>query len=348
MAGVKAIVKTASAEGAQLLDLPVPTPPRDGVLVRVKAVSLCGTDLHVYNWDAWSAGRVKPPVTMGHEWAGEVVEVGPDVQSLKVGDFVSGESHRICGHCRQCRTGEGHVCRNTRIFGVDTDGCFAEFFAVPEASVLKNDPRVPAEIACMQDPLGNAVHAALVGEIAGRSVAILGCGPIGLFAVAVCRTLGAAHIWATDTSPYRLGLARTLGADTVVDVAAEDAEARVDADTGGEGVDVVLEMSGAIPAIRQAMRIARPGGRVSLMGIPARRVELDIAEDVIFKGLTLHGVVGRRLYDTWYTMQSLLASGRLDVAPIRTHTLPFEHFADGFALMRSGNCGKVVLTLDGK
>lgn len=347
MAGVKAIVKTAAAEGAQLCEIACPEPPRDGVLVRVDAVSLCGTDLHVYNWDAWSAARVRPPVVMGHEWAGRVVAVGADVGSLREGDTVSGESHWICGHCRQCRTGQGHVCRNTRIFGVDTDGCFAEHFAVPEASVLKNDPNVPAEIACMQDPLGNAVHAALAGEIAGCSVAILGCGPIGLFAIAVCRALGAARIWATDTSAYRLDLARALGADDVLDVAATDPETAIADATHGEGVDVVLEMSGAVPAIRQAMRLARPGGRVSLMGIPARPVELNIAEDVIFKGLTLHGVVGRRLYDTWVTMQSLLASGRLDISPIRTHTLPFERFADGFDLMRSGKCGKVVLTLNG-
>ena len=343
---MKAIVKASASAGAELQERPTPSPPSNGVLVKVKAVSLCGTDLHVYNWDPWSAGRVKPPVIMGHEWAGEVLEVGEDVAHLKVGDYVSGESHKICGRCKQCRTGQGHVCQFTQIFGVDTDGCFAEYFAVPEASVLKNDPRVPATVACMQDPLGNAVHAALVDEIVGRSVAILGCGPIGLFAIAVCKAVGAGTIWATDTSPYRLDLACALGADHVLKVPDQDLDAAVRDATGGEGVDVVLEMSGAVPAIQQALRLTRPGGRISLMGIPSRTVELDIAEDVIFKGLTLYGVVGRRLYDTWYTMQSLLASGRLDVAPIRTHTLPFDAFADGFELMRSGKCGKVVLTLD--
>ncbi|MFM7320123.1 MAG: L-threonine 3-dehydrogenase [Armatimonadota bacterium] len=343
---VKAIVKAEPAAGARLLDVPDPRPPRDGVVVRVDAVSLCGTDLHVYNWDAWSAGRVRPPVVMGHEWAGEVVEVGPDVRGLQVGDTVSGESHAVCGHCHQCRTGQGHVCRETRIFGVDTDGCFARHFAVPEASVLRNDPSVPAAIACLQDPLGNAVHAVQVGEIAGRSVAVLGCGPIGLFAVAVCRALGAGRIHATDTSPYRLELARTVGADVVWNVAQTDVVQAVAESTKGEGVDVVLEMSGAVPAVVQAMRIARPGGRVSLMGIPSRPVELDIAADIIFKGLEVHGVVGRRLYDTWITMQNLLSSGRLDIAPIRTHRLPFTEFAAGFELMRSGACGKVVLDLE--
>jgi threonine 3-dehydrogenase len=345
IAPVKAIVKSVAGAGAVLREVPVPQAPRDGVLVRVQSVSLCGTDLHVFNWDSWSAGRVRPPIVMGHEWAGEVVECGPDVQGLSVGDFVSGESHAICGHCRQCRTGQGHVCRNTRIFGVDTDGCFAEFFAVPQASVLRNDPTVPAHVACIQDPLGNAVHAVQVGEIAGMSVAVLGCGPIGQFAVAVCRALGSGRIIATDVSPYRRALATQLGADLVLDPLSDDIDAIVTRETNGEGIDVVLEMSGAVPAVRQALRLARPGGRVSLMGIPSAPVELDIAEDVIFKGLTLHGVVGRRLYGTWITMQNLLATGRLDIAPILTHRLPFGDFEEGFRLMQSGQCGKVVLDI---
>ncbi len=345
MTAVKAIVKTEPGAGARFVEVADPVPSRDGVVVRVDAVSLCGTDLHVYNWDAWSAGRVRPPVVMGHEWAGEVMEVGMDVRGLRVGDTVSGESHAVCGHCLQCRTGQGHVCRETRIFGVDTDGCFARYFAVPEASVLRNDPSVPAAIACMQDPLGNAVHAVQVGEIAGRSVAILGCGPIGLFAIAVCRALGSGRIVATDASPYRLELARAAGADLAWNIADVDIDAALSETTRGQGVDVVLEMSGAPAAVAQAMRIARPGGRVSLMGIPASKVELDVASDIIFKGLVVHGVVGRRLYDTWITMQSLLATGRLDIAPIRTHRLPFSDFERGFALMRSGACGKVVLDL---
>ncbi|MDX1932649.1 MAG: L-threonine 3-dehydrogenase [Capsulimonadales bacterium] len=343
MTTMKAIVKTEQGPGAELREVPIPSVPRDGVLVRIKSVSICGTDFHVYSWDAWAAGRVKSPVIMGHEWAGEVVEVGSEVTSLAVGDFVSGESHKICGHCLQCRTGQGHVCRNTRIFGVDTDGCFAEYFAVPEASVLKNDRRVPPEIACLQDPLGNAVHAALVGEIIGKSVAISGCGPIGLFAIAVCKAVGAGPVIASDASEFRLKLACRLGTDTVVHVPGEDMEAVVAERTDGQGVDVVLEMSGAPSAIQQAMRLARPGGRVSLMGIPSRSVSLDVAEDIIFRGLTVHGVVGRRLYDTWYTMKALLASGKLDVSPILTHRFPLERYAEGMELMRSGRCGKVVL-----
>jgi threonine 3-dehydrogenase len=340
---MKAIVKTTRGAGAELRDIPAPTVPHNGVLVKIKSVSICGTDFHVYSWDAWAEGRVKPPVTMGHEWAGEVVAVGPEVTSLAIGDYVSGESHKICGHCLQCRTGQGHVCQNTRIFGVDTDGCFAEYFAVPEASVLKNDRRVPPEIACMQDPLGNAVHAALVDDIIGKSVVVLGCGPIGLFAIAVCKAVGAGPLFGSDTTEYRLHLARQLGADATVRIPDENIEELVAAETNGQGVDVVLEMSGAPSAIQQAMRLARPGGRVSLMGIPSKPVTLNIAEDVIFKGLTVHGVVGRRLYNTWYTMKSLLATGKLDVAPILTHRLPLERFDEGMELMRSGQCGKVVL-----
>lgn len=341
---MKAIVKTAAGPGARLQNVPVPETLPGGVLVKIKAVSICGTDLHVHDWDAWAAGRVKPPLVMGHEWAGEIVVVGPGVYELQVGDYVSGDSHQVCGHCYQCRTGQAHICRNTRIFGVDTHGCFAEYFAVPETSVIKNDPRVPAEIACMQDPLGNAVHAALAGEIAGKSVAILGCGPIGLFAVALVKAVGSGPVFASDTTDYRLKLACRVGADHVARVPAENIEQIVADVTGGQGVDVVLEMSGAPSAIQQALRLARPGGRVSLLGIPSGEVPLAIAPDLIFKGLMLQGIVGRRLWDTWYTMRALLASGRLDVSPVLTHRLPLAEFATGMELMRSGQCGKVVLT----
>ena len=344
---MKAIVKTTGGRGAEMREVPFPAIPHNGALVKIDTVSICGTDYHVYSWDAWAQSRVKPPVTMGHEWAGRVVAVGPECSSLKEGDYVSGESHQVCGHCLQCRTGQGHVCQNTKIFGVDTTGCFAEYFAVPESSVLKNDARVGPEIACMQDPLGNAVHAALMGDLAGKSVAVLGCGPIGLFAIAVVKACGGGPIWASDTTDYRLNLACRLGADTVARVPHEDLEAIVRQQTGGQGVDVVLEMSGAPQAIVQALKLVRPGGRVSLMGIPSRDVSLNIAEDVIFKGVTIHGVVGRKLYDTWYTMKALLASGRLDVSPILTHRLPFADWEHGMELMQSGQCGKVVLDVSG-
>ena len=343
---MKAIVKAEPGPGAVLREVPEPRIQRpDEVLIKVIATSICGTDYHIYSWDAWSSGRVKPPRTMGHEFAGEVVEVGEEVQDLQVGDYVSGESHWVCGHCFQCRNDQKHVCRNTRILGVDVDGCFAPYVVVPSASAWKNDRSLPPEIACIQDPLGNAVHATLAGEVVGRSVAVLGCGPIGIFAVAVAKAAGASSVIATDTRPFRLDLACKLGADEVVDVTAADLEKVIQSRTNGSGVDVVLEMSGAPSAIRQAMRIARPGGRVSLMGIPAQKVELDMAEDMIFKGLDIKCIVGRRLYETWDTMKALLDGGNLDVSPAITHQLSFEDYDRGMQLMRDGLCGKVVFRL---
>ena len=341
-----AIVKTQAAFGAEICDVPEPQITRsDHVKIRVLATSICGTDYHIYSWDRWAAGRVKPPRIMGHEFAGEVLEVGNDAQGLRVGDYVSGESHWVCGHCAQCRRNERHVCANTRILGVDVDGCFAPLVVVPEASAWKNDRSIPPHLACIQDPLGNAVHTALSGEIVGRTVAVLGCGPIGIFAGAVAKAAGASTVYASDTKDYRLELAQQLGADTIVNVTREDLETVIREKTDGQGVDVVLEMSGAPSAIRQAMKIARYGGRVSLLGIPAQPVELDMAEDMIFKGLTIHCIVGRRLYETWDVMRSLLASGRLDISAAITHQLDFKDYAKGMELMRDGLCGKVVFNL---
>lgn len=343
---IPAIVKTHAGPGAEIIEVPEPQITRpDQIKVRVQATSICGTDYHIYSWDRWSANRVKPPRIMGHEFAGEVVAVGDQVESLRPGDYVSGESHWVCGHCKQCLLNERHVCANTKILGVDVDGCFSPYVVVPAGSAWKNDRAVAPEFACIQDPLGNAVHATLAGEVIGRTVAVLGCGPIGIFAVAVARAAGAAAVYATDTRAYRLGLARQLGADETIDVTKEDAEKRVLELTQGQGVDVVLEMSGAPSAIRQSMRMCRRGGRVSLMGIPAQPVELDMAEDMIFKGLIVQCIVGRRLYETWDTMRALLASGKLNIAPAITHRLKFEDFAYGMDLMRDGACGKVVFIM---
>jgi threonine 3-dehydrogenase len=345
-ATMRAIVKTRPGPGADICDVPEPQIARpDQVKVRVQATSICGTDYHIYSWDRWSANRVQTPRIMGHEFAGEVVEVGSQVESLAVGDYVSGESHWVCGHCRQCLMNERHVCANTKILGVDVDGCFAPYVVVPAASAWKNDHSVPPDLACIQDPLGNAVHATLSGEVIGRSVAVLGCGPIGIFAVAVAKAAGASTVYATDTRAFRLGLATTLGANVVVNVQEADAEALIMEQTKGNGVDVVLEMSGAPSAIRQAMRICRRGGRVSLMGIPSQPVELDMAEDMIFKGLQIHCIVGRRLYETWDTMRALLSSGRLDIAAAITHRLRFDEYETGMNLMRDGLCGKVVFMM---
>lgn len=341
-----AIVKTEAKYGAQLCDVPEPEiTGSDHVKVRVLATSICGTDYHIYSWDKWSSGRVKPPRVMGHEFAGEIVEVGSNVSGLRVGDYVSGESHWVCGRCKQCLLNERHVCANTKILGVDVDGCFAPYVVVPQASVWKNDRSVPPEEACLQDPLGNAVHATLSGEIIGRTVAVLGSGPIGMFAVAVAKAAGASSVLATDTRDYRLDLAKRLGADRIHNVLNAPLEPIIDEMTDGIGVDVTLEMSGAASAIQQAMRITRFGGRVSLMGIPAGPVELRVAEDMIFRGLTIHCIVGRKLYETWDVMRSLLASRRMDITPAITHRMKMEEFALGMQLMEEGKCGKVVFMM---
>lgn len=342
---MKAIAKTTPAPGAFVVDVSHPRITRGtDVLVRPILTSICGTDYHVYAWDAWSAGRVVPPRVMGHEFVGEVVEVGSEVRSLRVGDRVSGESHRVCGTCLQCRTGEGHVCAETRIFGVDIDGCFAEMVCVPESSLWRSPLGLTEEIACIQDPLGNAVHAVMAGEIAGKTVAVLGCGPIGLMAIAVARACGASHVIASDTRQYRLDLATRLGADRTIDVAERDTEEAA-LECFPLGADVVLEMSGAPAAIKAAFRIARRGGRVSLMGIPSRPVELDVAEDMVMKGLDIRCIVGRRLYGTWATMSALLDSGRLDLSPVVTHRFRLDEFERGMDLMRQGMCGKVILEM---
>ena len=344
---MRAIVKETPGPGAALCQVPEPKITRPNqILVKPIAASICGTDFHIYNWDAWSASRVKPPFPriIGHEFAGNIVEVGSEVESLKAGDYVSGESHWVDGLCYQCRNGQKHVCENTRILGVDVDGCFAELVVVPETSAWKNDRNLPPNIACIQDPLGNAVHATLAGEIIGRRGAVLGCGPIGIFAVAVAKACGASTVFATDTKPFRLDLATKLGADEVCNAAQTDVETFIKDRTKGKGVDVVLEMSGAPTAIRQAMAIARPGGRVSLMGIPSQNVELAVS-DMIFKGLDVQCIVGRRLYETWDIMRALLDTGKLDVSKAITHELSMEEYDHGMALMRDGLCGKVVFRL---
>lgn len=340
---MKAIVKARPGPGAEMRDMAPPSLVRpDDVAVRPRMVSICGTDYHVYAWDPWSSRRVTPPRIMGHEFAGEVVAVGDEVSDLRPGDLVSGESHRVCGICLQCRTGQGHVCAHTSIFGVDGDGCFAQSVVVPRASLWSNPADLPMHIACVQDPLGNAVHATLAGEVAGCSFVVLGCGPIGLMAIAVARACGAGVIVATDTREYRLLLAKKMGADVTVNAATEDVEAECRG-VSPQGMDVSLEMSGAPSAIVAALRSVRRGGRVSLMGIPSRPVELDVAEDMVMKGLDIRCIVGRRLYSTWATMSALLASGRLDISPVITHQLPWDEFARGMDLMRDGLCGKVVL-----
>lgn len=342
---MKALVKTAPEPGLTLSDRPDPRPGPLEVVVRVKATSLCGTDAHIYNWDEWARSRIHPPRIIGHEMCGEVAKVGPGVSSVAVGDYVAAESHLTCGLCFQCRTGQAHVCKSYRILGIDVDGSFAEYVVLPERVLWKTSREIPPELACVQEPLGNAVHAALVEDLSGQSVLITGCGPTGLFAAAVARVAGAAVIIASDISDYRLGLAKQLGVDHTLNAKTDSPESMAAAlldITGGEGVDTALEMSGDPAALHQAFRSVKNGGRVTLFGITTGPVCFDLPNEIIFKGIRVYGVTGRRLFDTWYRSAGLFKAG-LDIRPVVTHTFPMAEFARGFELIKSGQCGKVVL-----
>jgi len=338
---MRALVKTKPAPGLDLLEVPRPEAGAGQVVVRVLATSLCGTDNHIYRWDDWAQGRIRPPRIIGHELCGEVVEVGPNVSAVAVGDYVAAESHITCAVCFQCRTGNAHVCKDYRILGIDEDGAYAEFVRLPERVLWKTAREVPPELACLQEPLGNSVHAALVEDVTGQSVLITGCGPTGLFAAAVARTAGAGLIIASDVSEYRLELARKLGVDQAINPNTDDVDL-IGRATNGEGVDVALEMSGSPVAVHKCFRYVKNGGRVTLFGIPEGPVSFDMTNEIIFKGIRVYGVTGRRLFQTWYRLAGLFRAG-LDIRPVVTHQLPLERFAEGFDLVAKGLCGKVVM-----
>lgn len=345
---MQAVVKAGPEPGAEVREVNVPEIGPNEVLVRVRAASICGTDLHIYNWDRWAQRRLRPPLIFGHEFCGHVERVGEKVAATKPGDFVSAEMHVSCGHCFQCLTGQRHICQNVRIIGIDADGCFAEFVRIPESNIWKLDPAIPVEYGAILDPLGNAVHTVLAGEVAGLSVAVTGAGPVGLFAIAVAKACGGGPVLATEPHPYRQDLARKMGADAVIDPSAGDPVAEVLRLTQGIGADVVLEMSGNPQGVRQAFQMLRRGGRISLLGIPAKPVELDLANDVIFKGAVVQGINGRRMFDTWYRMQALLKSGALKLDPLITDRMPLSSFEKGIQLLLSGNASKILLYPDGK
>ena len=339
-----AIRKPSAAPGLVLDEVPVPAPGDDEVLVRVEAASICGTDLHIFRWDDWARHRIRPPLTLGHELAGTVVEVGGAVRHVATGDYVSAESHVTCGMCFHCRTGRAHMCEQTQILGVDRDGAFAEYVAVPESVVWQNDrTKLPPEVATLQEPFGNAVFATSTQDLPGRSVAVLGCGPVGLFTIAIARASGAGRVLASDRIAFRLGLAERLGA-TVVDVSATDDVAGWFRDeTEEDWIDVVFEMSGAAPAIGDAFRIVRNGGHVVLFGIPAHPVEIDVAESLIFKNLSVTAVSGRQVFATWYRTRWLLEHGVVDLRPLITHEHPLDEFEQAFAELEGGEACKIVL-----
>ena len=342
-----AIRKLRREPGLVLAEVPTPRIGNDDVLVRVEAASLCGTDLHIFHWDDWAQHRIRPPLTLGHEFAGTVTRVGRNVRHVAPGDYVSAESHVTCGVCFECRTGQAHMCERTQILGVDRDGAFAEYVAVPESVVWLNDrTKLSPDVAALQEPFGNAVLATSLHDLGGRTVAILGCGPVGLFSIAIARASGAGRVLASDRVPFRVDLARTMGVSDVVNVdEVDDVAAWFLERNEGEHFDVVFEMSGAPPAIGEAFRIARNGGHVVLFGIPAQPVEIDVAESLIFKNLTVTAVNGRRIFETWYKTRWLLEHGVVDVRPLITHRLGLADFELAFAELDAGRACKVVFTL---
>ncbi|MGQ0702417.1 MAG: L-threonine 3-dehydrogenase [Gemmatimonadales bacterium] len=346
---MRALIKTGPGPGMDLREVQEPTCGPTDALIRVKAAGVCGTDLHIWEWDAWASARLKPPVIVGHEFAGEIVALGQEAAAeelLAVGDRVTAEGHIVCGHCLQCRTGLSHLCARTRIIGVDRDGAFADYIAMPASNVIKLDG-ISTEIGAIMDPVGNAVHTVLEGDgdIAGTRVFVLGCGPIGCFACGVAKAAGAALVVASDLNDMRLGLAGRMGADHTLNPTRDDVLARISELTNEEGVDLVCEMSGHPAGHAQAFAAARTGGRVNLLGTPNRPTEVDFARDVIFKGLTLYGVTGRKMYSTWHQMARLIRSGLLDPTPVITHRFALEQIGDAIAVIKEGRAGKVILKI---
>ena len=337
---MKALVKESANAGFALKDVAEPRIRDNEVLIRVRRAGVCGTDVHIYDWDAWARNRCHPPFIVGHEFAGEVVQVGALVTDVRKGDRVTAEGHIVDGRCLLCRTGNAHVCPYTRIIGVDRDGCFAEYIAMPATNVWHLDDNLSFDIGGIHDPMGNAFHTALTAEIPGATVLVTGCGPIGLFAVGICKAAGAARIIASDINQTRLALAHRMGAHDVVHP--EEAETVVRRHTDGLGVDVVLEMSGVPSAIHQAFDLVRVGGRVQMLGIPAKVIDVDFATEVIFKGITIYGVVGRRMYDTWHQMTRFLRSCNFDPTPVITHRYRLEAADEAIRAIKSGEAGKVI------
>jgi threonine 3-dehydrogenase len=350
---VKAYVKTARAPGGELKEVPEPTPTEDEVKVRVKAASVCGTDVHIWEWNAWAQSRVhRIPMILGHELSGEVVEVGKRVKGVAVGDHVSAETHIVDGTCYQCRTGRMHICENVQVFGVDRDGIFAEYAVLPELNAWKNDPKLDPALASIQEPLGNAVHCFLpednVGDLAGTTVLITGAGPIGLLSIPVAKTLGASKVLITEVNPVRLALAKKMGADRVMNPKEEgpNLAKSIREETEGHGVDVAIEVSGHPSSAKLVFDVLRPGGRVSMLGLFSQEVPINFDDGVVFRAARIHGIFGRRMFDTWFTVKGLLANPafREKMGMIITHRVPLAELPRAMELIETNQAAKVSLT----
>jgi len=338
---MKALIKQRGEPGIWMGELAEPTIGPNDVLIRISKTSICGTDIHIYNWDPWAQRSITVPMAIGHEYCGTIVDMGSEVRGFDIGDRVSGEGHITCGHCRNCRAGRRHLCRNTVGVGVDRQGCFAEYLSLPGVNAFKLPDSIGDDVASILDPFGNAVHTALAFSMVGEDVLIAGAGPIGIMAAAVARFVGARHVVITDVNDYRLGLAEQVGATRVVNVARESLDDTMHELAMQEGFDIGLEMSGNPMALREMLRTMHHGGSVAMLGIPAQETAIDWTE-VIFKGITIKGIYGREMFETWYKMASLLQSG-LDITPVITHHFGINDYLEGFEIMGSGKSGKVIL-----
>lgn len=338
---MKALAKIKTEPGIWMIDAPEPEVGPNDIKIKIKKSSICGTDVHIYNWDPWSQKTVPVPMVVGHEYVGEVIELGQEVKGLKIGDRVSGEGHITCGYCRNCRGGRRHLCRNTLGVGVNHPGSFAEYLVIPAFNAFKIAREISDDLAAIFDPYGNAVHTALSFDLVGEDVLITGAGPIGIMAAAICRHVGARHVVVTDVNDYRLRLCEKMGATVAVNIAEQNLTS-VMSDLGmTEGFDIGLEMSGVPQAFNNMLDTMNHGGRIAILGIPPKPIEFDV-NTVIFKGLTLKGIYGREMFETWYKMASLLQSG-LNISDVITHHFPIDEFQAGFDIMRSGQSGKVIL-----
>ena len=341
---MKALSKLHNKKGIWQVEADVPKIGHNDILIKIKKTAICGTDIHIYNWDEWAQKTIPTPMIVGHEFVGEVVEIGTEVKGFSLGDRVSGEGHITCGHCRNCRAGKRHLCRNTQGIGVNIQGAFAQYLCLPSFNAFKLDDSITDAQAAIFDPFGNAVHTALSFDMVGEDVLITGAGPIGSMAAAVASHAGARHIVITDINDYRLGLAKQMGASRVVNVANESLDTVMESLDMCEGFDVGLEMSGAPSAFNSMLKNMNNGGKIALLGIPPSDMAIDWNE-VIFKGLTIRGIYGREMFETWYKMASLVQSG-LNLNPIITHEFKIDDFQEAFDIMASGLSGKVILDWD--
>lgn len=341
---MKAVIKENAGIGAVLKDVEMPVLNEGEVLIKIKAAAICGTDQHIYVWNNWAQNNnIKLPTILGHECSAEVAEVGPGVKNLKVGDYVACDTHIPCGECYQCRNGEQHICQNLKLFGVHTNGCFAEYAKIPAVCAVKIPESIHPNVGAVLEPLGTAVRANVEVQSSGKNIAVIGCGPIGLMAVSAAKAFGAANIYAVDINDYRLGIAKELGATAVINSTQSNSAEKMIELTNGIGVDAFIDASGSTLAILDGFKGLRKGGKVALIGLPSRPLEIDLGSQVVFKEATIIGIHGRRMFETWTVMSNLLDKGLLNIDLVITHVLKLDEFGEGFDIAQKGIGGKVIL-----